>query len=358
MQRVDPALGGRWPSAVVILSNQIYAINRYPSSDPNNPCRVRDASIRAPYEFDYIRRAALAGVRVVIRIYPSPGNFYDWNDPEKKYHRLSSGGPIGPEGYCRPDLYRSVGDISDEMGAIHNLNAASGFSEYGFEPANEPNAEWYTFKSIPAVNVSTAWLDMDGYFSMIHYYVDAFINMSIRVLTPPMSQSAFAELKDVRNCQDMRLSDAPLYSGYDKMAYTYGGWNDGVDWHNYWIQGKEGYNVCPDGQHVSLYFPQWMKNAIVTSGKPTTISEADLSSQQQGMGNALISKDSAAASAESIRHFMSDERTTSGLNSYIVSWLLNDNTGVAEQDWHEAYLDNGVERQWFALWYTGREVWP
>lgn len=55
LQRIDPALGGKWPRTVAVLSNQVYQISRYPSSDPTYPCRVQSASVRHPVIFDYIK---------------------------------------------------------------------------------------------------------------------------------------------------------------------------------------------------------------------------------------------------------------------------------------------------------------
>lgn len=369
LHRIDPALGGKWPRAVVVLSNQVYQIHRYPNTDPNYPCRIYGASPRPDRSviFDYLKRAAQAGVRVIIRIYPSPGNFEDWDDPSWSNHHLSAGLPVGPDGYCRPDLYRSPGDLGDEMGVIHNLNTAYGFSEFGFEPANEPNAEWYTFSSNPPVNESTAWVEMSAYFSAVYNYVHTYYP-GVRVLTPPMAQTAFAEGIDIRNCNEMRLIDSQqtgLPTGYDAMRSTYESKNDGIDWHNYWILGKEVYDFCPNGQHVSLYFPTWMWDAIRTGQKPTTVTEADLASPQQGMGNPLSDKQSGSnpsLAAESIRHFFSSEWEFGGynfgMNPIIASWLLTDNTGNAEHDWHKAYEEDGTEREWFRLWYLGQESWP
>lgn len=369
LQRIDPALGGKWPRAVVVLSNQVFQIHRYPSTDPNYPCRIYGASPRPdrPVIFDYLKRAAQAGVRVIIRIYPSPGNFEDWDDPSRSNHHLSAGPPVGPDGYCRPDLYRSPGDLGDEMGVIHNLNATYGFSEFGFDPANEPNAEWYTFSSNPPINKSTAWVEMGDYFSAVYDYVHTYYP-DVRVLTPPMAQTAFAEGIDIRNCNEMRLIDSQqtgLPTGYDAMRSTYESKSDGIDWHNYWILGKEVYDFCPNGQHISLYFPTWMWDAIRTGLKPTTVTEADLASPQQGMGNPLSDKQSGSnpsVAAESIRHFLSSEWEFGGynfgMNPIIASWLLTDNTGDAEHDWHKAYEEDGTEREWFRLWYLGQESWP
>lgn len=366
LQRIDPVRGGIWPHAVVVLSNQVYQINRYPSTHPTYPCRVQSASVRTPIAFDYIKRAAQAGVRVVIRIYPSPGNFYDWNDPNQPNHHLSTGLPVGPKGYCRPDLYRSKADVADEMGAIHNLNATYGFSEFGFEPANEPNVEWYRDapqQSSVLRSSVVAWQEMDAYFSAIYDWAHAYYP-GVRVLTPPMGQGARAESTNVNGCGPMGLADA-AGSGYDHMPNTYGTKNDGVNWHNYWVRGKEVYNFCPAGQHVSIYFPQWMRDAIRNGQKPVTISEADLASPQQGMGNPLADKwqgSNASLAADSIRHFFDSEQEFGvshyGVHAVTVSWLLTDNTGNTEHDWHKAYYESGFEREWFRLWYLGQEPWP
>lgn len=369
LRRIDPTVltSAQWPRAVVVLSNQVYQINRYPSSDPNYPCRVQNAAVLRPVIFDYIKRAAQAGVRVIIRIYPSPGNFPDWNDPSWSNHRLSSGAPVGPDGYCRPDLYRSRADLGDEMGAIHSLNVANGFSEFGFEPANEPNVEWYsTQKGNPRIFQSLAWTDMDAYFSAVYDWVHTYYP-DTRVLTPPMGQQLYAEgidIGDVFNAPlcESRLLDNGL-TGYDMMPNTYGPKNDGVNWHNYWIQGKEVYNFCPYGQHVSIHFPTWLQDAIRNGLKPVTLSEADLASPDQNMGNALTSKGSWAATVDSIRHFFFSEQEFGvshyGVQAITVSWLLIDNTGVPEQDWHEAYSGTSTERDWFRRWYAvDPEPWP
>lgn len=326
--------------------------------------------MRHPVIFDYIKRAAQAGVRVVIRIYPSPGNFEDWNDPTWSNHHLSAGPPVGPEGYCRPDLYRSKADLADEMGAIHNLNAAYGFSEFGFEPANEPNLEWYsTQKDNVRVFQSMAWAEMDAYFSAIYDWAHTYYP-GVRVLTPPIAQSLYAEGIDIADvfqspyCEERRLDNGQV--GYDVMSNVYGSKNDGVNWHNYWILGKEVYNFCPEGQHVSIYFPQWMKDAIRNNLKPTTVSEADLASPDQGMGNPLPDKwagNNASLAADSIRHFFDSEWEFGGGYHYggspaVASWLLTDNTNNAEHDWHKAYYESGYEREWFRLWYLGQESWP
>jgi len=142
LQRLSPSTGGKWPAAVVALSNQVYTINRYPSDyfNPDLRCRVQNATVKHPMIFNYIRQAAQAGARVIFRIYPSPGNFVDVIQPGYLIHQLMvywSG-----QDYCHPESYRSVYDVMDEMVAIQTVNMANGFTEFGFEPANEPNAEW------------------------------------------------------------------------------------------------------------------------------------------------------------------------------------------------------------------------
>jgi hypothetical protein len=168
LQKIDPQLGGERPVVAVALSNQVYQINRYSSSHPTYPCRIYSAGIRNPVLFDYIKRASQAGVRVVIRLMPSPGNFPDWNDPNWPNHRLSSGPPVGPNGYCDSNNYRSPGDLGDEMGRIQALNWSEGFLVFGFEPANEPNVEWYSR------NVGTPHLEqygMDRYGCLLFHHI-------------------------------------------------------------------------------------------------------------------------------------------------------------------------------------------
>ncbi len=250
------------------------------------------------------------------------------------------------------------------MAEIHNLNTANGFSEFGFESANEPNVEWYRDppEQSSVLRISkVAWQEMDAYFSAVYDWAHTYYP-GVRVLTAPMGQGARAESINVNGCGPMTLADGPG-SGYDYMTTTYGPKNDGVNWHNYWIQGKEWYNFCPDGQHVSIHFPQWIKDAIRSGQKPVTITEADLASPEQGMGNPLTTKDSASAAADSIRHFFDSEQEFGfshyGVYAVTVSWLLIDNTNTREHDWHEAYGGTSTERSWFKVWYVdGQEPWP
>src|SRR5262245_4794780 len=79
LQRLSPSTGGKWPAAVVALSSQVYTVNRYPGDyfNPDLRCHVQNATVKNPVIFNYIRQAAQAGARVILRIYPSPGNFVD-----------------------------------------------------------------------------------------------------------------------------------------------------------------------------------------------------------------------------------------------------------------------------------------
>lgn len=372
LNRIDPDLGGKWPPVVVALSSQVYDIQRYPSNHPQYPCRVSSASIKptATTLFDYIRRASASGVRVIIRIFPSPGNFVDWDDPNHQNHQLSSGPPVGPDGYCGWQNYRSPLDLVDEMRRIQDLNRTYGFIVFGFEPANEPNIEWYSFTTAPAIFNSTAWQQMDDYFSTVY---DWSLNYQyINVLTPPMAQSAYAEGIDIDDVDAAPTCEARLLdngqTGYDMMRTTYETKSYGINWHNYWILGKEIYASCPNGQHVSLYFPFWLKNAISNQGKPTTVTEADLASPSQMYGlNSLPDKESGnnpALADDSIRHFFQSEHHFGGANfgvpPFVALWLLADNTGFGDHDWHEAYQENGgiTERTWFTLWYPREDTWP
>lgn len=101
------------------------------------------------------------------------------------------------------------------MNAIHNLNVSNGFSEFAFEPANEPNGEWYVGSQITSY---IAWQDMDSYFSALYDYVHNHYS-GINVLTPPMAQGNYAETKRFESCTSMEVSAGQ--SGYDFMQNTY-----------------------------------------------------------------------------------------------------------------------------------------
>ena len=64
--------------------------------------------------------------------------------------------------------------ITVEMHVIHDRNQQGGWSEFGFEPANEPNTEWYVLDGTGAGLVDmqnpVAWQDMRDYFNNLYAY--------------------------------------------------------------------------------------------------------------------------------------------------------------------------------------------
>lgn len=354
---------GVWPAAVMVLSNQVYNIPR----DPND-CRVKwweAAGIANPNVFAYLTQAAQAGTKVIIRLYPSPGNFADYNVANWPNHDLITTGPAGSRYLCnnelgalnaigKPAAYRSPGDLVDEMASIHRANAAYGWTEFGFEPANEPNLEWYyppSFTWGPSLNQTTVWEDMDDYFAAVYdYYTrnSSTLGVVLRIFTPSMDQEWYSIQYDLSVCEERKLVDGQI--GYAHMQDTYNSTRfDGYDWHNYWMQGHEQYTTCQQGGNiVSYYFPVWMTLGIIAKGG--NITEADLASPNQMRGlNPLHSKQGtdANAAAASLKQFVAAEPTL----SRVISWLLNDNTGNSEHDWHEAYDDSGYGWAWFQLWW-------
>jgi hypothetical protein len=378
LQYLDPQLlqTTKWPRVVVVLSPQVYTVDRSPAPG----CRVQNPTgVRSPVIMAYLKRAALAGTKVIIRLWPSPGNFIDWFNPSRPNHQLITDPiPVGNPNYCQwgqngDPGHRSIDDIVDEIQAIHSRNVISGFEEFGFEVANEPNNEWYFRDSgSPTRMQDTAWSDMNVYFAAIydraHQYVPG-----VRILTPPMAQGGYAERYDVTNCNQMNLQ-GHSDSGYSFMPQVYGSYtalnpkNDGTDWHNYWGVGKESWLPCMQGHHVLYYFPPGVKVAIANYGKPTAISEADIFSPQQ-WPQSIPTKDGAyaAQAADSVRHFFQIEQRaayTVGITGPVIaSWQLNDDfvdQNNIEIRWHNAYTgtDPYTIRTWFTIWYPGSERWP
>jgi hypothetical protein len=366
--------GGIWPAMITVLSDQVYNLGRPQTGTGDNPyCHIvnvdpwRDQNGNPRKVYDYLKRAAQAGVKVVIRVNPSPGNFQDWNDPGRNNHHLTSTDVPEGGGYCgyngHQNKVRDVKDIAIEMQQIHAFNAREGWQEYAFEPANEPNTEWYsdTAGSVQRQH-ATAWREMDVYFSALYDQAKV-LDPSIRILTPPMAQSAYAEPLEINSpitatvCDPRTVYDGPnpAGSGYDNMMATYTTKNDGFSWHNYWNQGREAWGNCPPTHHVYKVFPQWMKDQIRNSGKPSFITESDLSSPGQGMGNPMSNKNDPTTTADSIRQFIAAE--VWGQN--VVIWLINNNfADKPEYDWHEAFNDNDTPRSWFTQWWPGSEQWP
>jgi hypothetical protein len=199
-KRIDPTLGGTWPDTVVILSRNVYDVPRNTSGD----CRITGAAGKYPLLTattvftGYLQRASTAGVKIIIRIWPSPGNF-------DAGHRLITstvpfnGNRCDDGSIPNQTGNRSYDDVGDEIIKIHQWNAAHGITETGFLPANEPNAEWYDLShgNVHRDN-PIAWTDMDAYFTAVYTYVHATLPYpAVSVLTPAMAQEAYAELKDL-----------------------------------------------------------------------------------------------------------------------------------------------------------------
>lgn len=64
---------GMFPAAVVVQSDQVYNIQRSTSGN----FAIIGATALRPQAFAYMKQAAQKGTRIIIRIKPSPGNFYD-----------------------------------------------------------------------------------------------------------------------------------------------------------------------------------------------------------------------------------------------------------------------------------------
>jgi hypothetical protein len=361
LSRIDPNSGGIYPHIIVVLSFQVYERTR------DADCRLQSISIpdsRSTVR-TYLQQASSAGFPIVIRIMPSPGVFDDHHDL-----LLATQRPQPADGHCDEGLdqtrpsSRSYDDVGDEIIKIHEWNASHGIFELGFEPANEPNVEWYENVEDGDTNINgtAAWEQMDTYFSAVYDYVHAqYPSPLLRVFTPPMGQGRFAEELSVTKCTEMGLV------GYSYMPNVFlnGTKNDGVSWHNYWNEGKENWGDCDEnlplhGQHIAYQFPAAMTISMQEQDKINIITEADLSSPIQDMGNPLADKDIDLGdrAANSLVKFINGEI----IAQYAAVWTLNVNQPVVEQpeqNWHEAYCDDSSapygarERPWFTLWWTG-----
>lgn len=245
--RVPQSPPGAWPAIIVAQSRQVFNVNR--STTPPD-CKITTTSItvRNQNAYNLLRDATLYGnTKVVIRITPAPGNFLEstndaWLDPMTRPlgRTLITETNTRPAGWYQCDnegRFRPPADIGDEMLAIQRFAVSQGWSVWGFEPANEPNVEWYTtprkdsngnlLRTNPSYSQIAAWQAMDQYFANIHNYVHQNAgNTPIRVLTPPMSQSAYAEKRNVvygppdTTCPYMYLENTN-YSGYSAMPLTF-----------------------------------------------------------------------------------------------------------------------------------------
>lgn len=373
LKRIDgDKPGGLWPSVIVFLGRNLYDVSRNTSGD----CRITSVAGKYPALTNtgvftgYLQRASAAGVKIMIRIWPSPGNMItetrhlNLSDQPANGNRCDDGSIPGQRGN------RSYDDIGDEIIKIHQWNAAHGIAETGFLPANEPNGEWYDLShgDVHRDN-SAAWIEMDAYFTAVYTYVHAALPYpAVSVFTPPMAQEAYAELRDFNGCVNRTLIDDPTSHGYEKMpnVFLYGTSNDGYAWNNYWKVGYEPWtaecdeNITPHGHHVSLWFPVQMINSMLT--KPTIITEADLKSPDSPQWGSLANKDDqlGVTAATSIERFEIAESAAED----IAVWALNiTNPNEIEQNWHEAYRCNDwfgptntkppLERPWFTRWWLG-----
>jgi hypothetical protein len=279
----------------------------------------------------------------------------------------------------------------------HHWPAASLF----FEPANEPNHEWYQkfvdagiANLAPKIDNKQAWIDMDNYFAALYERAKRpDLNPNLQILAPSMSQELFGEHYTLGTCDNtgMVVFEGNGRTGLDFMKKVYGydiGLDtysppkaDGFAWHNYWEEGQETWEpvpgiapsldvICPGNRdyrplsdHLYQYYSVGMQASIGDS--PTFITEADLQSPCQNDENRITSKEQlpdgsnfAYRTRDSMLNFISQEFGA----SYVITWLLvneyeapviscEDDNGNDEINWHEAYLESGEERLWFTLWW-------
>ena len=369
---VDGDAGGAWPRVIVVQSKQVWNVWRPTES----PCEVAGADVWNDPQgvdrrnvYDYLTRAAQNGVTVIIRITPSPGNFEDW-DGTGMHRLIATTIPAGGD-YCdaKWEHFRAIDDVAKEMDAIHTRNQINGWPAdcCYFEPANEPNQEWYGVgeETDPARDEALAWQAMDDYFAALIAYARANYP-ALRILTPSMGQGQYAEgidwlrgYPDDDPCPEQLVEGA--WKGYELMPQTYEWRVDGYhgySWHNYYIQGWESYSTCEyGGFHVSRHFPDFMSREIVLNDRPAFVTETDLCSWfSDGNGqcynnNPLHGKeDDPTATSESLRYFFASE-SNMGSADGIALWLLrNDEAGKTEYDWHEAY-DDATYYNWFDQWW-------
>ena len=375
---------GVYPAVIVMLSSDVFNFSR-----GGPACRINGVSgLDNSALYTYLTNAARSGSKVIFRLYPSPGNFQNaLGAPGTGKILLTTVGarPPKPGGgtgdWCTAgnDMkFRSIDDLAQEMIAIRNYTTGSGWKPYAFDPANEPNTEWFTDNPV-AIQTSAQWIAMDTYFKNLYTEVHGGgANPDIRVLAPPMSQSNFAEAQNIIDC-----SSYPPVSGraggLNWMEYSWKesiqlpdgsfvNYNDGWSWHNYWRYGEEGSNsdnACtPNSGHNFQAFPADLKLNIINSPDLAFITEADLySAFQPGdpspflttKGGSGVNQDGANA-ANATKVFISQERGA----DYVAVWNLtisySDGSicqpGNDEFAWHEAFRSNPAsERYWFNAWW-------
>lgn len=380
---------GIYPAVLVVLSNNLYTYTRGGSA-----CAISAVSgVTNQTLYDYIKSAAQRGTKVIVRIYPSPGNFQNALGAPGTTRTLLTGSgqrPPKPGGgigdYCTPgndNLFRSIDDIANEMKAIRDYNSARGWSVYAFEPANEPNSEWWPI--IEDIQVKKPWVDMDTYFKNLYAEVHpGGANPDIRVLAVPMAQSRFAEEKNVVDCSAYEPQVEGRAGGLLWMEYTWletvngssVNYNDGWSWHNYWKYGEEAStanNACdPNSGHNFQAFPNSLKTTILNSPDYAFVTEADVYSPCIGdaqwmsdKGDSSGQNQNSVNAANAMRVFIANERGA----DYVAIWNLTiqysdsltcNVAGTNDEfAWHEAFRGAtsaatnlpSNERYWFRGWW-------
>ncbi len=415
---------GTWPAAVVVQSDQIFNFHRHPKEFGDNKCRIMDAYLKLtgegePYNaFKYLTAAINAGTKVIIRITPSPGNFVDCAAPGEN-HRLRTDDTPAGENYCDENVegkrtadkvgdYRDILDMAQEMGAIYQLSVDEHkwpAENLYFEPANEPNYEWYQkFREerkviVPHVDNKEAWIQMDDYFAALYDRAKG-LNSELQILSPSIAQELYGEHYGLGTCNKLKVFGGNDRSGLDFMKKTFGYdiWTkqvtdpkvDGFAWHNYWRQGREMWlppfgleqspptldDYCdvnneykPQTDHIFQYLSAGMQDNM--SVLPTFITEADLKSpcQLKAFENTERKDDVAQETRASLLKFIEQEylQKYGGYGAqYVIVWLLvnqyedeepacqnadEENNHNYEINWHEAYTEAGEEAAWFRLWW-------
>lgn len=414
LNQIGRTSAGVWPAAVVVLSDQLYTLHRF---DPL--CQVSGATVKQSDGKEYeLFRYLTEGVRnhnlkVVIRLSPSPGNFSDYDNPGSNHLLLTTEAPPNGQDYCgdsnaKTKQYRDILDLAKEMRAIYTLNKVYDWptDSFFFEPANEPNQEWYQrhvdngiANLAPKVDNKQAWIEMDDYFAALYERAIA-LQPNLQILSPSMSQELYGEHYRLGSCDkaSMLVVGGNGRTGLDFMKKVYG-YDIGIDafttpkadgfvWHNYWREGQEMWEpplgltptldpICAkDNQYkpYSDHFFQYLSGGMQQSMQPlpTFITEADLQSPCQNNNNPLPDKDAFPyRTRDSLRKFIEQEYLDDyGLPygaQYVIVWLLvnqypdeesscknADNQANAnyEINWHEAYLETGTQREWFGLWWS------
>jgi hypothetical protein len=263
------------------------------------------------------------------------------------------------------------------MIAIRNYTTLSGWKPYAFEPANEPNTEWWTLAELTN---SPTWTSMDMYFKNLWSEAHAGgANSDIRVLAAPMSQSAYAEALNIVDCSAYDTLINGRSGGLNWMEYSWKesiqlpdgsfvNYNDGWSWHNYWQYGEEGANVdnscTANSGHNFQALPADLKLKILNSSDFAFITEADVYSPCIGEALQLFEKgeagysDRGARAGDAMKVFIRQERGA----DYVAGWALtiaySDSTlcnarGTNDEfAWHEAFRSNpATERYWFNYWW-------